>query len=185
MVPSTTDQVPSRELGTARSRLSPRTRSAAWDDLELSGRSSVGRRRRAAEQLVHTVGLDRPCDHTGTGILGAVPTETYSRHLIRMARRNAGLTQVELAGLAKTSQAAVSAYESGRRSPSVETLCRILDAAGFEVRMRLVESDRHDATRAVAESLLPSEDLAAFNERERRRVARRRARTSDAAAARV
>ncbi len=41
------------------------------------------------------------------------------------------------------------------------------------------------ATRAVAESLLPSEDLAAFNERERRRVARRRARTSDAAAARV
>ncbi|HMR97548.1 MAG TPA: helix-turn-helix transcriptional regulator [Microthrixaceae bacterium] len=114
-----------------------------------------------------------------------MPTETYSRHLIRMARRNAGLTQVELAGLAKTSQAAVSAYESGRRSPSVETLCRILDAAGFEVRMRLVEPDRHDATRAVAESLLPSEDLAAFNEREGRRVARRRARTSDAAAARV
>ncbi len=95
-----------------------------------------------------------------------------------MARRNAGLTQVELASLAKTSQAAVSAYESGRRSPSVETLCRILDAAGFEVRMRLVEPDRHDATRAVAESLLAPEDLAAFNERERRRVARRRARTS-------
>ena len=40
------------------------------------------------------------------------------------------------------------------------------------------EPDRHDATRAVAESLLPPEDLAAFNERERRRVARRRARTS-------
>ena len=72
----------------------------------------------------------------------------------------------------------MSAYESGRRSPSVETLCRILAATGLEVRMRLVEPDRHDATRAAAESLLPPEDLAAFNERERRRVARRRARTS-------
>lgn len=112
-------------------------------------------------------------------------TETYSRHLIRMARRKAGLTQVELAKRAKTSQAAVSAYESGRRSPSVETLCRILDAAGFEVRMRLVEPDRHDATRAIAESLLPTEELDAFNERERRRVSRRRTGTSDAAATRV
>ena len=83
-------------------------------------------------------------------------------------------------GLAKTSQAAVSAYESGRWSPSVETLCRILAAAGFEVRMRLVEPDRHDATRAIAESLLPAEELDAFNERERRRVSRRRAGTTGA-----
>jgi transcriptional regulator with XRE-family HTH domain len=114
-----------------------------------------------------------------------VATETYSRHLIRTARRNAGLTQVELARRARTSQAAVSAYESGRRSPSVETLCRILAAAGFEVRMRLVEPDRHDATRAIAESLLPTEELDAFNERERRRVSRRRAGTSEASATRV
>jgi len=111
--------------------------------------------------------------------------ETYSRHLIRMARRNAGLTQVELAKRARTSQAAVSAYESGRRSPSVETLCRILDAAGFEVRMRLVEPDRHDATRAIAENLLPSDELEAFSERERRRVARHRTDVSDVATTRV
>jgi uncharacterized protein len=111
-----------------------------------------------------------------------VATETYSRHLIRMARRDAGLTQVELASRAKTSQAAVSAYESGRRSPSVETLCRVLAGAGFEVRMRLVEPDRHDATRAIAENLLPTDELDAFNERERRRVARRRAGKADAAA---
>ncbi len=102
-----------------------------------------------------------------------------------MARRSAGLTQVELAKRAMTSQAAVSAYESGRRSPSVETLCRILDAAGFEVRMRLVEPDRHDTTRAIAETLLPAEELAAFNQRERRRVARRRAGTSGAPTKRV
>jgi transcriptional regulator with XRE-family HTH domain len=103
-----------------------------------------------------------------------VADETYSRHLIRMARRSAGLTQVQLAERARTSQAAVSAYESGRRSPSVETLCRLLDAAGFEVRMRLVEPDRHDAMRAIAEGLLPAEQVEEFSERERRRVARRR-----------
>jgi DNA-binding transcriptional regulator YiaG len=67
----------------------------------------------------------------------AMASETYSRHLIRIARRQAGLTQQALADRAGTSQAAVSAYESGRRSPSVDTLCRLLGAAGYEVRMRL------------------------------------------------
>ena len=101
-------------------------------------------------------------------------TEAYSRHLIRMARRDAGLTQSELAARAKTSQAAISAYESGRRSPSVETLCRVLAAAGFEVRMRLTSPDTHDAMRATAEALLPADELRAFKERERRRVAQAR-----------
>jgi transcriptional regulator with XRE-family HTH domain len=101
-------------------------------------------------------------------------TETYSRHLIRMARRQAGLTQQSLAKRAGTSQAAMSAYESGRRSPSVETLCRILAAAGFEVRMRLAAPDTHDAARLVAESMLPADQLAAHAERERTRVHRRK-----------
>lgn len=96
--------------------------------------------------------------------------ETYSRHLIRMARRKAGLSQTELAG---TSQAAVSTYESGKRSPSVETLCRILAAAGYEVRMRLAEPDTHEPALRLAESMLPAEQVAAHNERERERVNRR------------
>ncbi len=58
-----------------------------------------------------------------------------------MARRRAGLTQEALARRAATSQSALSAYESGRRSPSVATLTRILEAAGFELRMRLSEPD--------------------------------------------
>ena len=101
--------------------------------------------------------------------------ESYSRHLIRMARREAGLTQQALATRAATSQAAISAYESGRRSPSVDTLCRILAAAGFEVRMRMVTPDTHDPTRRAAESLLPGAQVAVHDERERTRVARRRA----------
>lgn len=89
-----------------------------------------------------------------------------------MARQRAGLTQQALAARAATSQAAISAYESGRRSPSVNTLARILVAAGFELRMRLAEPDTHEAARELAETLLPSEDVAAFTAAERERVKR-------------
>lgn len=103
-------------------------------------------------------------------------SETYSRHLIRMARRQAGLTQTALAKRAGTSQAAVSAYESGRRSPSVDTLCRILGAAGLELRMRLAAPDTHTSALAAAKALLPAEQLADHRERERARMARHRTR---------
>jgi transcriptional regulator with XRE-family HTH domain len=46
------------------------------------------------------------------------------------ARHAAGLTQAELARRAGTSQATISAYESGRKRPSVATLARVLEAAG-------------------------------------------------------
>jgi transcriptional regulator with XRE-family HTH domain len=52
---------------------------------------------------------------------------------LRDARRRAGLTQAELAHRAGTSQATVSAYESGRKQPSVETLGRLLAAAGLRL----------------------------------------------------
>lgn len=105
-----------------------------------------------------------------------VASETYSRHLIRMARRHAGLSQQALAARASTSQAAMSAYESGRRSPSVDTLCRILAAAGFEVRMRLAAPDTHEPSRLIAENLLPADQIATHNDRERSRVGRHKVR---------
>ena len=49
---------------------------------------------------------------------------------IRGARGRAGLTQTELARRAGTSQATISAYEHGRKVPSVETLDRLLAATG-------------------------------------------------------
>ena len=49
---------------------------------------------------------------------------------IRSARRRAGLTQSQLARRSGTSQATLSAYETGRKDPSVATLSRILGAAG-------------------------------------------------------
>ena len=49
---------------------------------------------------------------------------------IRLARQRAGLTQSALASLAGTSQEALSAYESGRRQPTIETLTRLLAGTG-------------------------------------------------------
>jgi transcriptional regulator with XRE-family HTH domain len=50
--------------------------------------------------------------------------------ILRDARGRAGLTQAELARRAGTSQATISAYEHGRKAPSVETLGRLLAATG-------------------------------------------------------
>lgn len=60
----------------------------------------------------------------------------------------------------------MSAYESGKRSASVGTLCRIVQAAGFEVRMRLTAPDTHDQTRLIARSLIGSTELAVHTEKE-------------------
>lgn len=49
---------------------------------------------------------------------------------LREARRRSGLTQAALAARTGTSQATVSAYENGRKLPSVETLGRLLAASG-------------------------------------------------------
>ena len=51
-------------------------------------------------------------------------------HEIRQARQRAGLTQSALAALAGTSQEALSAYESGARQPTIETLTRLLAGTG-------------------------------------------------------
>jgi transcriptional regulator with XRE-family HTH domain len=53
--------------------------------------------------------------------------------VLERARRHAGLTQEQLAKRARTARTAVSAYEHGRKSPSLDTLERLLAAAGFEL----------------------------------------------------
>lgn len=57
--------------------------------------------------------------------------------LIREARTRAGLTLRELAERAHTSHSTLAAYESGRKSPNVGTLDRILNAAGFGIDVEL------------------------------------------------
>jgi uncharacterized protein len=53
--------------------------------------------------------------------------------LLVRVRREAGLTQTELAHRAGTSQAMVARYETGAASPTVRTLARLLQAAGHSL----------------------------------------------------
>jgi transcriptional regulator with XRE-family HTH domain len=56
--------------------------------------------------------------------------------LLVAARRDAGLTQAQLARRSGITQSVLSAYERGRRQPSVAALARILEAAGFALQLR-------------------------------------------------
>ncbi len=67
-----------------------------------------------------------------------------SSALITTARCRAGLSKRELARRAKTSPAAIVTYEQGTRDPSVETLNRILNAAGSPASVRLGTRSRPD-----------------------------------------
>ena len=53
--------------------------------------------------------------------------------LLRRARVGAGMSQAELAFRAGVAQSVISAYEAGRRQPSLPTLARLIDAAGCDL----------------------------------------------------
>lgn len=55
------------------------------------------------------------------------------RNLIETARIQAGLSQAALAQMSGTSRPTLSAYERGRKSPTLTTAVRIVAAAGFDL----------------------------------------------------
>lgn len=57
--------------------------------------------------------------------------------LLQVARRVSGLSQAELARLAGTSQATVSTYERGLKSPSLKVAARLLGVMGWEFTLQL------------------------------------------------
>ena len=63
------------------------------------------------------------------------------RHLVREARRRAGLSQAELAERAGVPQSTIGRIESGARMPSAALVDRVIRAAGFELRLGLGEPD--------------------------------------------
>ena len=83
--------------------------------------------------------------------------------LLRQARRARGLTQAQLAARSGTSQEQVSRWESGKRSPTVAQLGKLLAVLGFELALRPVESAREmrgvpaDEVRAALRRGRPSE----------------------------
>ncbi|MDQ6909679.1 MAG: helix-turn-helix domain-containing protein, partial [Actinomycetota bacterium] len=58
--------------------------------------------------------------------------------LIREARRRSGMTQAALAEAAGMTQPVISAYEAGRRQPTLPTLLHVLHAGGFDLDNDLV-----------------------------------------------
>lgn len=56
-----------------------------------------------------------------------------SRTVIETARRAAGLSQRRLAEIARTQQSSVSEYERRRKSPTLDVVERLLDAADHEL----------------------------------------------------
>ncbi|MCA1823916.1 MAG: helix-turn-helix transcriptional regulator [Mycobacteriales bacterium] len=81
--------------------------------------------------------------------------------LIREARRRAGLTQAQLAERAGTTQSAVARWESGRTSPSVDTLLRLLRLCGFRLDVALDRYDDSDLAQAQSLLRIPVEARAA------------------------
>lgn len=95
---------------------------------------------------------------------------TWAGNLIRLARHDAGLSQRALARRAGTSQATLSAYEVGRKSPSLEILARIVRAAGQDLRIRLERLDDHDEWVAAYEASLSPDELSSWRAREKELV---------------
>lgn len=63
-----------------------------------------------------------------------------SAELLRSARKQAGLTQKELATHAHITQSVISAYEAGRREPAFSTLLKLIEATGLTVSIDLVSA---------------------------------------------
>jgi transcriptional regulator with XRE-family HTH domain len=82
--------------------------------------------------------------------------------LLQLARLKAGLSQRELADLASVPTTMISAYERDKRQPTLPTLLRLLNAAGFTLTMKLEPRDVHD------EVLVQIESTRSTSERRRR-----------------
>jgi len=61
--------------------------------------------------------------------------------LCRQARRQAGLSQRELAVRARVSPSTVARIERGRVEPTLDLMLRLVRACGLELRMRLAAED--------------------------------------------
>jgi len=83
--------------------------------------------------------------------------------LVRQIREAAGLTQDELATRAGTSRSTISAYENGRKSPTVDTVQRLAGVAGVVVRVDAAVTFRSVPGRngrpVVVAQVLPRLDL--------------------------
>lgn len=74
--------------------------------------------------------------------------------LLRSARIRTGLSQTAFAELLGIAQPTLSVYETGRRQPTLPTLLTMLNKAGLDLRLEVVEHNSHDDVLAEWESSL-------------------------------
>lgn len=94
-----------------------------------------------------------------------------SAALLQLARLKADMSQRELAERAGVPVTMISAYERDQRQPTLNTLLRLLRAAGFDLRLHLASYDPHDdilagieADRSEAERLRRDRQLQAWRQ---------------------
>src|SRR6266700_4000128 len=81
-----------------------------------------------------SLGCLPPLIYRQSAIMGGVDrADEMAGGRLRRARVGAGLSQAELAFRAGIAQSVISAYEAGRRQPSLPTLARLIDAAGCDL----------------------------------------------------
>jgi transcriptional regulator with XRE-family HTH domain len=80
--------------------------------------------------------------------------------VLREARRRAGLSLRRLAERAATSHPTLVAYESGAKIPRVDTLDRIVGAAGFDLDLELAPAMAGGDPAARSRELLAALELA-------------------------
>ena len=83
---------------------------------------------------------------------------SYGGDLIREARRRAGLTQVELASRAATTQSAIARWESGRTAVSLDDVRRLVRLCGFDLELMLVPRDDSDMAQAARLAALSGQE---------------------------
>src|SRR5262249_34029516 len=85
--------------------------------------------------------------------------------IVRRARHESGLTQVELAARAGTTQSAIARIESGRGNPRVGTIHQLMTAVGRRLTLGYEEAASEcDETMIAANlSMTPAQRLDAFS----------------------
>jgi len=83
--------------------------------------------------------------------------------MILEARILADISQAEQAQRAGTSPAAIAMYETGKRQPQFDTLERIIEAAGFDLRCIVAPPDEQDRQYRQWAATLPDGVIDDFN----------------------
>ena len=105
-----------------------------WESVPRRWRIENSRKYLRARVLVRSCGC---CILIAKKVSYAMRPLQLARSLVRTARLQAGLTQRELAKRARTTQSVVARIELGQTTPGIDTLRRLLSAAGFELHTAL------------------------------------------------